>query len=99
MKCSALYTISGSAACSIAALTALHPAGAQAGLLCMMQACMPVVMLSEQYRMAPPISAFPSRFFYEGGLVDGTGVHAQGLPAILGRAYLQPFAVFNCRYA
>ena len=62
-----------------------------------MQAHMPVVMLSEQYRMAPAISAFPSRFFYEGRLVDGAGTLARALPVTAGKAYLQTLAIFDCR--
>ena len=57
---------------------------------------MPVVMLSEQYRMAPAISAFPSRFFYESRLVDGAGTRDRALATSTGPAYLQTFAIFDC---
>lgn len=60
---------------------------------------MPVVMLSEQYRMAPAISAFPSRFFYDSRLIDGAGTANKALTPGKGSAYLQEFAVFDCRSA
>ena len=40
------------------------------------QAGYPVCLLSEQYRMHPAISAWPSSYFYEGRLLDAPGVAA-----------------------
>lgn len=55
-------------------------------------------MLSEQYRMHPLISAWPSRFFYEGRLVDGERTTPASCAADFhSRPCFPPLAVFDCR--
>lgn len=41
------------------------------------QAGYPVAMLTEQYRMHPDISAWPSHFFYEGRIQDHAALKRQ----------------------
>jgi len=65
------------------------------------QAGYSATMLSEQYRMHPAISAWPSLFFYQGKLTDGTSA----LPgAVVSRAAdfhkrpcFPPLAFFDCQ--
>ncbi|KAI8464074.1 MAG: AAA domain-containing protein [Monoraphidium minutum] len=59
----------------------------------------PVVMLRQQYRMHPAISAWPGRWFYDGRLSDGAGVDASSRGAPFhGRAggARGPFVVWDC---
>jgi hypothetical protein len=71
-----------------------------------LQAGYPVVLLQQQYRMHPAISAFPASFFYGGKLLDAPAVlpDAPGGGAASGRsapwharAALPPLAFWDCR--
>ena len=60
----------------------------------------PVVMLSEQYRMDPAISAFPAAFFYGGRLKDHASVvQRAALRSLPDRPFCRPLAFFDCRQA
>ncbi|KAL0017843.1 hypothetical protein WJX77_008034 [Trebouxia sp. C0004] len=65
------------------------------------QAGYPVTMLSEQYRMHPAISAWPSLFFYQGKLIDGTsalpGAVASRAADFHKRPCFPPLAFFDCQ--
>ncbi|KAL0045065.1 hypothetical protein WJX82_006977 [Trebouxia sp. C0006] len=65
------------------------------------QAGYPVTMLSEQYRMHPAISAWPSLFFYQGKLTDGTsalpGAVASRAADFHKRPCFPPLAFFDCQ--
>jgi superfamily I DNA and/or RNA helicase len=54
-------------------------------------------MLREQYRMHPAISAWPSRWFYSGRLLDGAGVDAtsRGAP-FHASPWRGPLVVWDC---
>ena len=58
-------------------------------------------MLSEQFRMHPAISAWPSLFFYQGKLMDGTsalvGAVASRAADFHQRPCFAPLAFFDCR--
>lgn len=60
-----------------------------------------VTMLSEQYRMHPAISAWPSLFFYQGKLSDATsalpGAVASRAADFHKRPCFPPLAFFDCR--
>lgn len=60
-----------------------------------------VTMLSEQYRMHPAISAWPSLFFYQGKLTDGTsanpGAAASRAADFHKRPCFPPLAFFDCQ--
>ena len=60
-----------------------------------------VVMLSEQYRMHPAISAWPSRFFYESKLLDGPELRDGTLRKAPwhSRPCFPPIAFFDCQCA
>ena len=61
---------------------------------------MPVCMLTEQYRMHPAISAWPSQYFYRGLLVDAESVRDQGKAAgFHKRRCFAPLALYDCRWA
>ncbi|KAK9830550.1 hypothetical protein WJX72_012414 [[Myrmecia] bisecta] len=62
------------------------------------QAGYPVAMLSEQYRMHPAISAWPSAFFYDGKLVDGRGIREGGErdAAFHKQPCFPPLAFYDC---
>ena len=68
---------------------------------CDVQAGYPVTMLSEQYRMHPAISAWPSLFFYQGKLTDGTsalpGAVASRAADFHKRPCFPPLAFFDCQ--
>ena len=69
----------------------------------MSQAGHAVTMLSEQYRMHPAISAWPSLFFYQGKLSDATsalpGAGASRAADFHKRPCFPPLAFFDCRRA
>lgn len=58
-------------------------------------------MLNTQYRMAPKISSFPRRIFYDGSLLDGPNVLAPDYGGELNRTIMstfqqfQPFTIFD----
>lgn len=65
-----------------------------------MQAGMPVCMLTEQYRMHPSISAWPSQYFYKGLLVDAESVQGQGKAAKFHQQRcFQPLMLYDCRWS
>ena len=60
---------------------------------------MPVCMLTEQYRMHPAISAWPSQHFYQGLLVDAESVQGQGKAASFHQQQsFPPLALYDCRW-
>ncbi|KAA6418527.1 MAG: hypothetical protein FRX49_11473 [Trebouxia sp. A1-2] len=65
------------------------------------QADYPVTMLSQQYRMHPDISAWPSLFFYQGKLTDGTsalpGAVSSRAADFHQRSCFPPLAFFDCQ--
>ncbi|XP_042505468.1 uncharacterized protein LOC122082032 isoform X2 [Macadamia integrifolia] len=54
----------------------------------------PVVMLTEQYRMHPEISQFPSLHFYENKLLNGDQMGSKSAP-FHENAYLGPYVFFD----
>ncbi len=68
-------------------------------LQCCAQAGMPVCMLTEQYRMHPAISAWPSQHFYQGLLVDAESVQGKGKAAGFHKQRcFAPLALYDCRW-
>ena len=60
---------------------------------------MPVCMLTEQYRMHPAISAWPSQHFYQGLLVDAESVQGEGKAAGFHKQRcFAPLALYDCRW-
>ena len=60
---------------------------------------MPVCMLTEQYRMHPAISAWPSQHFYQGLLVDAESVQGKGKAAGFHRQRcFAPLVLYDCRW-
>ena len=61
---------------------------------------MPVCMLTEQYRMHPAISAWPSQYFYKGLLVDADSVRSRGKAAGFHKRHcFAPLALYDCRWS
>ena len=57
-------------------------------------------MLQEQYRMHPAISAWPSKHFYKGLLVNAESVRGKGRAAAFHRqSCFLPLAFYDCRRA
>ncbi len=69
--------------------------------LAFLQAGHGVVMLSEQYRMHPAISKWPSSFFYDCKLLDGPALKDGSLRKAPwhSRPCFPPLAFFDCQYA
>jgi hypothetical protein len=59
------------------------------------QAGCPAILLSVQYRMHPRIRDFPSRYFYQGRLVDSEGVQALPDEIYHKDSLLQPYLFFD----
>ncbi|KAL3681980.1 hypothetical protein R1sor_000002 [Riccia sorocarpa] len=59
------------------------------------QAGCPAILLSVQYRMHPQIRDFPSRYFYQGRLVDSESVRSRPDEAYHKDSLLQPYLFYD----